>query len=246
LLERVILSSSNEGDVVLDPFCGCGTAIAVAERFKRRWIGIDITHVAINIIRNRMAQSTFEVTGEPVNIEGATQLAVEDPYQFQWWILDRIGARPVDKKKKKGADSGIDGELFFAGAVPTAAPRRAIISVKAGKITPAHVRELRGVIEREGLEMGVLLTLHEPTQPMKAEAARAGFLESQSGRHPRIQILTAAQILDGKGVDAPGVTMAGLKKTRRAPPREEQMTIPGVASTRPTAKRPSTRPAKKG
>ena len=104
--------------------------------------------------RTFWAQSTFEVTGEPVNIEGATQLAVEDPYQFQWWILDRIGARPVDKKKKKGADSGIDGELFFAGAVPTAAPRRAIISVKAGKITPAHVRELRGVIEREGLEMG--------------------------------------------------------------------------------------------
>jgi hypothetical protein len=228
LLERVIRSSTNEGDVVLDPFCGCGTAIAVAEKWKRKWIGIDITHLAIKIIRDRMAGATFDVKGEPVGLDGALQLAREDPYQFQWWILARVGARPVDQKKKS-ADSGIDGELFFRDS-PNGPAKRVIISVKGGSLQPAHVRALVGVVKREEAAIGALLMLREPTRAMEVEAARAGFFESHLGRHRKIQILTAEQILDGKGIDVPGA-LAGLRKARRAPPPHEQLRIPGVAST---------------
>lgn len=236
LLERVIKASSNEGDIVLDPFCGCGTAIAVAEKFKRKWIGIDITHLAINIIRDRMKGATFEVHGEPVDVDGARQLAHDDPFQFQWWILGRAGARPTDRKK--GADSGIDGELLFRDVPAGAADKRVVISVKSGKLQPAHVRELRGVVHREGAALGVLLTLHEPTEAMVTEAAKAGFYESHWGRHPRIQILTADQVLDGRSIDYPGANVTGVKRARRAPPRNEQMSIPGIASARPPSSPP--------
>jgi DNA modification methylase len=223
LLERVIRASSNEDDVVLDPFCGCGTAIAVAERLKRRWIGIDITHLAINIIRSsgRFKTANFEVKGEPVDLEGARQLAHDDPFQFQWWILGRVGARPSDRKK--GADSGIDGELFFRDVPHGAADKRVVISVKSGKLQPAHVRELRGVVSREGAAIGTLLTLHEPTHAMATEAAKAGFYESHWGRHPRIQILTAEQVLDERGIDYPGANVTAVKKARHAPPRHERL-----------------------
>jgi DNA modification methylase len=234
LLERVIRSSSNEGDVVLDPFCGCGTAIAVAEQWKRQWIGIDVTHLAINIIRARMAGANFEVKGEPADLEGAAQLASEDPYQFQWWLLGRVGARPANQRKKKGADSGVDGELFFRD-LPNGPPKRAVISVKGGKLQPAYVRELVGVVKREDAAIGVLLALHAPTRAMQVEAAKAGFFESHLGRHSKIQIVTAEQVLDGRGIDVPGVHVAERKKARRAPPRPEQMRIPGLASTRPPA-----------
>jgi site-specific DNA-methyltransferase (adenine-specific) len=225
LLERVIRSSSKEGDVVLDPFCGCGTAIAVAEHWKRQWVGIDVTHLAINIIRSRLAKATFEVKGEPVDVEGATRLASEDPYQFQWWILGRVGARPANQRKKKGADSGIDGELFFRDS-PTGPPQRVVISVKEGNLQPAHVRELVGVVKRENAAIGVLLTLRRPTPAMQVEAARAGVFESHLGRHPKIQILTAAQVIGGRGVDVPGAHIVGRKKARRAPPPHEQLRIP--------------------
>ena len=243
LLERVIRASSNEGDVVLDPFCGCGTAIAVAQRLGRCWIGIDVTHLAINIIRDRMKDADFEVRGEPVDIEGARQLAHDDPFQFQWWILGRVGARPTDQKK--GADSGIDGQLAFRGVPAGPADQRAIISVKGGKLQPAHVRELRGVLSREGAAVGVLLTLHKPTPAMLKEAARAGFHESHWGRHPRIQILTAQDVLEGRALDLPGSNLASVKKARRAPPPTEQMSIPGLASTRPPASTSAERKSKR-
>jgi site-specific DNA-methyltransferase (adenine-specific) len=233
LLERVILSSSNEGDVVLDPFCGCGTAIAVAEQRKRKWIGIDVTHLAINIIRDRLANAAFEVKGEPVDLEGAVQLASEDRYQFEWWILGRIGARPANQKKK-GADSGIDGELLFRDS-PNGPPKRVVISVKSGNLQPAFVRELAGIVKREEAAIGVLLTLRKPTQAMEVEAAKAGFFESHLGRHPKIQILTAEQVFEGRGVDVPGAHLTGLKKARRSPRPHEQLRIPGLASTRAPA-----------
>src|SRR5205823_4382102 len=115
---RIIRASSNEADMVLDPFCGCGTAVAVAQRLKRQWIGIDITHLAINLIRHRLQDAygegiarEYEVIGEPVTVDEAEELAHEDPYQFQWWALGLVGARPADQKK--GADKGIDGRIFF-------------------------------------------------------------------------------------------------------------------------------------
>jgi len=215
LLERVIKASSNEGDLVLDPFCGCGTAIAVAERLGRRWVGIDVTHLAINLIRTRVAAKGFEVIGEPVDLDGAEQLAREDPFQFQWWILGRIGGRPA--RPKKGGDAGIDGELFFRD-MANAPERRVIASVKAGKLQPAHVRELRGVLERESAEVGLLLTLATPSAGMLREAATAGFYESAFGRHPRIQFLTAAEVLAGKLPDFPGAYSAA-KQVSRARPR---------------------------
>ena len=223
LLERIIRASSNEGDVVLDPFCGCGTAIAVAHRLKRRWIGIDITHLAVNLMKHRL-QDTFgegvkdeyEVIGEPVDLQGASQLASEDPYQFQWWALGLVGARPVEQKK--GADKGIDGRIYFHEGDP-ADVKQIILSVKAGANIGRHfVHELRGVLEREGAAIGVLITMEEPTRPMREEAASAGFYQSPWGTHPRIQLLTVAELLAGRRIDAPpmGQVDRTLKRARRA------------------------------
>ena len=144
LLERVIEASSNEGDVVLDPFCGCGTTIAAAQKLGRRWIGIDITHLAIGLIRHRLRDAygdqvtnTYEVIGEPVSLPDARALAASDPYQFQWWALGLIGARPVEQKK--GADKGIDGRLYFHDEGPGGATKQIVISVKAGKLHAPYV-----------------------------------------------------------------------------------------------------------
>src|SRR5207248_765404 len=148
LLDRIITASSNEGDVVLDPFCGCGTAVSASQQLGRNWIGIDVTYIAINLIRRRLQDAyggaiVPTVIGEPVTYEEACALAASDPYQFQWWALDRVGARPSEQKK--GADRGIDGRLFFH-ELQGAATRQIIFSVKAGKIDVSHVRDLRGVI----------------------------------------------------------------------------------------------------
>lgn len=204
LLERIISASSNEGDTVLDPFCGCGTTIAAAQKLNRRWIGIDITHLAITLIRSRLADSfsgtaPYEVIGEPVSLPDATALAESDPYQFQWWALGLVGARPVEQKK--GADKGIDGRIYFhEGPGQT---RQIVLSVKAGKLHATHVRDLRGVVDREKAAIGVLLAMDEPTRAMRAEAASAGFYESPWGKHARLQILTVEELLAGKGIDRP-------------------------------------------
>jgi site-specific DNA-methyltransferase (adenine-specific) len=208
-LERIILTSSNEGDTVLDPFCGCGTAIATAQKLNRQWIGIDITHLAISLIKNRLKdafgdgiEKTYEVTGEPTSLPGAAFLAQQDPYQFQWWALGLVGARPVEQKK--GADKGIDGRLYFHDDAKSGQTKQVIFSIKAGQTSVPHVRDLRGVIEREKAQIGVLITMEAPTKPMKTEAAGAGFYDSPWGsRHPRLQILTIEELLGGKGVDRP-------------------------------------------
>jgi len=208
LLERIILASSNEGDVVLDPFCGCGTAVIVAERLKRRWIGIDITHLAITLMKNRLdsafaGQAKHRVVGEPVTAQDAAALAEQDPYQFQWWALGLVGARP--EEKKKGADHGIDGRLYFHDGTIKGGIKQIILSVKAGHTTVSHLRDLRGVIDREGAAIGVLITLQGPTKPMQIEAASAGFYDSPwwNKRYPRMQILTIDEILHGRRIDYP-------------------------------------------
>lgn len=209
LLERIIRASSNEADVVLDPFCGCGTAIATAQKLGRCWIGIDITHLAIGLIKHRLRATFGEdsaqgyvVIGEPVSLPDAVALGKDDPFQFQWWALGLVGARPVEQKK--GADKGIDGRLYFHDDVAGAKTKQIIFSVKAGRPSVPQVRDLRGVIEREGAEIGVLLSLQDPTQPMRAEAASAGFYESPWGtRHPRLQLLTIPDLLSGMRVDRP-------------------------------------------
>ncbi len=214
LLDRIIAASSNEGDIVLDPFCGCGTAIVSAEKLKRKWIGIDITHLAIGLIRSRLHDAygdslRFKVIGEPTTVEDAEILAKADPFQFQVWALGLVGARREDHKK--GADKGIDGRLLFHDGTASGKTNQIILSVKAGKLHAPYVRDLRGVMEREKAQIGVLLTLNEPTKQMRSEAASAGFYESRWGTHPRLQILTVEELLEGKGINYPRTT--GVNRT---------------------------------
>jgi SAM-dependent methyltransferase len=211
LLERAILASSDEGDVILDPFCGCGTAISVAERLGRRWIGIDITHLAIGLIRGRLRDAygdeiagTYKVVGEPVSLYDAANLADHDRYQFQYWALGLVGARPAPSDRKKGADRGIDGRLYFHDDGPSGKTKQIIFSVKSGATDVSHVRDLRGVLDREQAEMGVFITLNDPTAPMRTEAAGGGFYASPWGtKHPRLQILTVSDLLQGRKIDMP-------------------------------------------
>ena len=208
LLERIISASSNPGDIVLDPFCGCGTAVHAAHKLGRRWIGIDVTYLAIGLIRRRMRDAfpdiEIEEIGAPVDLAGAHALAAHDKYQFQWWALDRLGAQPVSGKKK-GADRGIDGVIpFFAG--PAEDYKRAIVSVKGGEhVTVAAVRDLKGVLEREKEPVGILLALASPTKEMVTEAAAAGFYENEmwQRKFPRVQIITVEEMLAGKRADIP-------------------------------------------
>ena len=232
LLERIIKASSNEGDLVLDPFCGCGTTIAAAQKLGRRWAGIDITHLAITLMKTRLYdafgdQVKYQVIGEPVSVPDAAALAESDPYQFQWWALGLVGARPVEEKK--GADKGIDGKIIFQGDAPGIF-EAVILSVKAGHVMANHVRDLRGVVEREKAAIGVLISMEDPTKPMETEAVTAGFFESKTwGRkYPKVQLLTVADLLAGKKVDMPPIKQVGatFKKAERAKTKEgEQLKI---------------------
>ncbi len=239
LLERVIRASSNEGDVVLDPFCGCGTAIAVAERLKRRWIGIDVTHLAISVIRSsdRFKNVELEVRGEPTDVDEAHRLAERDPVQFRWWILGRAGARPSDRNK--GPAAGVDGELFFSDAAGERTHERVIVSVENGPLQVSHVRELRRVLARGGATLAVLLTLRDATPEVFAEAAEAGVYPSGAARHPRIQIVTARDLLEGRGIDYPGTNVTTFKKTRRTSGPSKAARNRGLASTARGPTRPN-------
>lgn len=207
LLERIITASSREGDVVLDPFCGCGTAVAVAQRLKRRWIGIDITHLAIGLIKHRLKDTfggrvRYEVIGEPTSVPDARTLAAEDRFQFQWWALGLVGARPVEQKK--GSDRGIDGRLFFQDEAK-GRPKTVTLSVKSGRVSVRDVRDLLGVVERDNGAIGVLITLEPATRPMLTDATAAGFYDSPGWgrRYPRLQILTVQDILAGAQIEMP-------------------------------------------
>lgn len=224
LLERILKASSNDGEVVLDPFCGCGTAIAAAQKLGRRWIGIDITHIAINLIKTRLRDAygdeiaeTYDVVGEPTTLTEARALAAEDRYQFQWWALGLVGARMAEVKK--GADRGIDGRLFFYDY--QGAPKQIILSVKSGGVGVKDVRELQAVIDREKAAIGALITLEPATAPMRAEAAAGGWYEPEGwgGRYPRLQIATIAELLDGRKLDYPARGQRGV--TFKQAPREK-------------------------
>ena len=231
LLERIIVSGSEEDSVVLDPFCGCGTTIAAAQGLRRRWVGIDITHLAINLIKHRLQDAygpeidkTYEVIGEPVTLDDAEELARTDPYQFQWWALGLVGARPADPKK--GSDKGVDGRLFFHDE-RGGKTKQVVLSVKAGKVHRSHVHELRGVLEREDAEIGVLISFNDSTRPMREDAASAGFYASPGWgtKHSRLQLITVRELLEGKTLDYPHVTGTAFKKAPKAERRAEQMPI---------------------
>jgi site-specific DNA-methyltransferase (adenine-specific) len=215
LLERIISASSNPGDVVLDPFCGCGTAIAAAQKLGRKWIGIDVTHLSIALQKYRLeamfdlkAGADFDVVGEPEDLGGARQLAREDRYQFQWWALSLVRARPLggeagSRTGKKGSDRGIDGEINFIDDKSGRA-KRVLVQVKSGKVKSGDIRDLVGTLDREKAQIGVFITLEDPTRDMIAEAASAGFYESAMwGVFPRLQILTISDLLGGAEIKMP-------------------------------------------
>ncbi len=213
LLERIIQASSNPGDIVFDPFCGCGTAIAAAEKLGRRWIGIDITHLAISLIKYRMKDMfpacQFEVIGEPQDLDSARQLAKDDRYQFQWWALSLLRARPVggeagSKKGKKGSDQGIDGVIHFHDDA-SGTPKQALVQVKSGHVKSGDIRDLHGALEREKAVMGVFITLEPPTSEMRKEALSAGYYTARftQEKYPEIQIVTVEELLAGKRLDMP-------------------------------------------
>lgn len=201
LLERIIKASSNEGDVVLDPFCGCGTAVHAAQKLGRQWIGIDITHLAVALIEKRMRDAfpdiQFRVEGTPKDLASARDLMRRDPYQFQWWACSLVGAQPY-RGKRKGADKGIDGLIFFTDIVNgKAQTQKIVVSVKGGdSVGVAMIRELITVVHQNEAEMGFFVTLAEPTQPMMTEAVKEGFYRAGNGQEfPRIQILTIEGLL---------------------------------------------------
>lgn len=230
LLERIVAASSNPGDIVLDPFCGCGTTIAAAQKLGRTWLGIDITHLAIALQKFRLKtafglvdRQDYDVIGEPVDLAGAQQLAIDDRYQFQWWALSLIQAQPLggdgeSKQGKKGADRGIDGVITFIDDA-TGKPKRVIVQVKSGHVSSATVRDLRGVVEREKAAIGVLITLEPPSGPMNVEAAKAGVYQSfHWGEFPRVQILTVGGLLQGHErlrMPPQGQTSVTFKKAQR-------------------------------
>lgn len=211
LLERIINASTEEGDWVLDPFCGCGTAVSAAEKSRRHWIGIDITYLAINIIKTRMLDSyphaRFRIEGEPRDFEAAQALA-QDRYQFQWWALSLIGARPVgassgSREGKKGADDGIDGWLRFSDG--SGQIERIVVQVKSGHVGVKDIRELRDVVSRQRAAMGIFITLEEPTSEMVKEIKATEPFKHPTWQHeyPTLQIITIKELLKGKFPNLP-------------------------------------------
>lgn len=207
LLERIIAASSNEGDVVLDPFCGCGTAVHAAQKLGREWIGIDVTHLAISLIEKRMRAAfpgvAFTVEGTPKDLASAEDLAARDKYQFQWWAVSMVDAMPYGGKKK-GADGGIDGIIYFKP--DGRRTEKALVSVKGGDhVGVGMIRDLHSAMEREKAPIGVFLTKAAPTAVMLREAAAVGRVHAEAtGRsYPRLQIITLAELFRGKRPDIP-------------------------------------------
>ncbi len=230
LLNRIIKASSDDknNNVVLDPFCGCGTTVAVAERLDRQWIGIDITHLAISAIQRRLYDtfgselSPHEVIGIPKDLKGAEALANESRDQFEIWGIGLVKAQAF----KRGPDSGIDGVKYFFDDNSGKA-KKIIVQVKSGHVTVSQIRDLRGVLEREKAVIGVFITLKEPTKPMLTEAASTGFYEPEyipNKRYPRLQILTIKELFEGKKVEYYRDTVVTFKKAKRKPKKKQVQT----------------------
>jgi site-specific DNA-methyltransferase (adenine-specific) len=221
LLERIVKASSNPGDVVLDPFCGCGTATVAAHKLGRNWIGIDITNLAVTLIKARLADAfdlqekkDYAVIGEPISDADARSLAEKDKYEFQKWAVGLV-PRAYPYQTKKGADGGIDGILRFLDD-PRAEAKRCVIQVKGGKAALDHIRDLRGVMEREKATLGFFICLDPPTKAMQTEADSMGFYTTVLGgaRIPRLQIRTVGRLLAGESFQIPAA--AALYGVRQA------------------------------
>ena len=210
LLSRIISSSSQSGDVVLDPFCGCGTAVAAAEKLGRQWIGIDITHLAVALMKNRLkttfsidAGKDYRVVGEPEDVGSSRALWEQDAYQFQYWAMSLLEAQPRSDQKK-GADRGIDGLLYFIDGQKRTS-QKVVVQVKGGQVSSPQIRDLKGTVEREKAAMGLFITLEEPTGPMRTEAVSAGYYHSDIWQrdYPKIQLRTVSELLAGQDFELP-------------------------------------------
>jgi len=230
LLARIVNASSDEGDVVLDPFCGCGTTISAAQKLGRKWIGIDITHLAISLIKHRLRDTygdavQYDTEGEPVDVSGAQALADQDKYKFQWWALGLVGARP--EEKKKGADHGIDGRIYFRDPPDDTRVKTIILSVKGGATSVKDVRDLGHVVAREKAAIGALITMREPTGPMRKEALEYRRYKSPfwNREYPGLQILSVQDLLEHRArLECPPRRDADatFKKAPRHYKKEEQ------------------------
>ncbi|PZU58202.1 MAG: site-specific DNA-methyltransferase [Sphingobium sp.] len=227
LLERIIAASSNEGDVVLDPFCGCGTAIHAAQRLDRRWVGIDITHLAISLIEKRMRDAfpgiMFTVEGTPKDLSAALDLAERDKYQFQWWAVSMVDALPYGGRRK-GADGGIDGIIYFKP--DGRRTEKALVSVKGGRHVGVHmIRDLHSAMEREKAPIGVFISAAMPSRPMETEAAAVGrfHAEATGKSYPRLQILTLAELFQHRKPDIPWIDGSVLPRAGREAPRQDRL-----------------------
>jgi site-specific DNA-methyltransferase (adenine-specific) len=217
LLERIIAASSNQGDVVLDPFCGCGTAVHAAQKLGRQWIGIDVTHLAIHLIEKRLNDAfpgiQYEVHGTPKDLESAQDLAARDKHQFELWALAQVDAVPW-KGGRKGADTGIDGIIYFKPDGKRT--EKAIVEVKGGSTGVKDIGRLAQVMEREKAAMGVFVTAQLPTSAMIKDAAAVGRFEDEWGRtYPKLQVLTLAELFQGKKPDIPFVDPSSIKRAKR-------------------------------
>jgi site-specific DNA-methyltransferase (adenine-specific) len=224
LLERIINASSNPGDIVLDPFCGCGTAVHAAEKLGRRWVGIDVTHLAISLVERRLKDAfpniAFEVLGTPRDLSAARDLAARDKHQLQWWAVSLLDAVPQGGKKK-GADRGIDGIRWVRTGPRDGDLDRVIISVKGGEnVSVRDVRDLAGTVQREGALGGVLITLADPTRDMLREAASHGYASTGLGQFRKIMVKTIAELMAGVHDDAERLPPIGRGEGFRAAPRE--------------------------
>lgn len=233
LIERIIEISSNKDDWVLDAFCGCGTTVAAAENLNRKWVGIDITHLAVSLMKYRLrnsfileAHKDYDVIGEPVDLHGAVELAKEDKYKFQYWALGLINAGPLGHtlKGKKGADRGIDGFLYFIDT-PSKEPKKVIIQVKGGNVGVSQIRDLKGTVEREKAAIGLFITLEVPSKQMIKEAAASGFYYSKylNKDYPKIQILTIGELLKGKKPEYPFVDIPAHDITFKKAPKVKEV-----------------------
>lgn len=228
LLERIIEASSNKGDIVLDPFCGCGTTIHAAQKLGRQWIGIDITYLAINLIKRRLKDAfgdelEFAESGQPTDFRSAKRLAELDKFQFQHWALSLIGARPLKEGGGKGADRGVDGLLYFYESKEKR--EKIIVQIKGGAVRRGDVVTLLGDVNNQGAKGGILVTLQKPSNPMREEAAAAGRYTSvlwHQNDYPKIQILTIEGLMNKtERIDAPP-QMPPFAKAKREGKSEKQ------------------------
>nr|WP_167073657.1 DNA methyltransferase [Sphingomonas vulcanisoli] len=217
LLERIITASSHPGDVVLDPFCGCGTAVDAAQKLDRRWIGIDITHLAIGLIEKRLRdgyaeKAVFRTIGVPSDLASAQRLAHDDPHQFQQWITLKLGGWPW-MGGKKGGDRGVDGYFYYIGR--GGGTETGVISVKAGaNVNPAMVRDLGRVMQRDGHKLGLFVCAAAPTRGMAAEADSHGLIETEFGRYPALQIFTLAELFNDRHPRLPPLASPNRRASR--------------------------------